>query len=111
MSLNIEIFVIHILILKVEARILINFSTKISIPTKYSNYNNIFLPKFVAKFLKNSNNNYGIKLKDSKQPLYSLIHSLKQIELKILKIYIKINLANKLIGPFKFLIGTLILFN
>ena len=73
---------------------MINFIIKISIPTEYSNYNNIFLSKFVVEFLKNSNSDYGIKLKDSKQLLYSPIHSLKQVELKTLKIYIKINLAN-----------------
>ena len=39
-------------------------------------------------------NNYAIKLKKSKQLLFRLIYSLELVELKILKIYIKINLAN-----------------
>ena len=39
-------------------------------------------------------NKYAIKLKKGKQPLFGPIYSLGPVELKLLKIYIKINLAN-----------------
>ena len=42
-------------------------------------------------------NNYVIKLEKDKQPLFGLIYSLELVELKTLKIYIKINLANSFI--------------
>ena len=42
-------------------------------------------------------NNYTIKLEKDKQPSFKFICSLKLIELKILKTYIEINLANNFI--------------
>ena len=42
-------------------------------------------------------NDYIIKLKKIKQLLFSLIYSLKPTDLKMLNIYIKINLANNFI--------------
>ena len=42
-------------------------------------------------------NDYAIKLKKSKQPLFRLIYSLGLVKLETLKIYIKSNLANGLI--------------
>lgn len=85
------------LALKVKMKILVNSLAIITILAKYSIYVDIFLIQFIIKFLKHNNNNYAIKLKKSKQLFYSLIYSLKPIELKILKIYIKISLANNLI--------------
>ena len=62
---------------------------------KYSNNSNIFLIKNVAKLPKNSGmNKYAIKLEKSKQLSFKSIYSLKLLELKIFKTYIKINLAN-----------------
>lgn len=55
-------------------------------------------------------NNYFIILINYKQLFYSPIYSLKMIELKILKIYIKINITNSFIKLFKLLANILILF-
>lgn len=44
-------------------------------------------------------NKHAIKLQDGKQPFYEPIYRLRLVELKILKIYIKINLANSFIWP------------
>ena len=56
-------------------------------------------------------NNYIIKLKKDKQPLFRLIYSLKLIKLKTLKTYIKINLVNNFIQFFKSFSRVFILFN
>lgn len=56
-------------------------------------------------------NNHAIKLEESKQPLFGSIYSLELIELEMLKTYIKINLANDFIRPFKSRAGAPILFN
>ena len=53
---------------------------------------------------------YAIELEDDKQPPYGPIYSLGPIELKTLKTYIKINLANNFIRPFKSPAGTLVLY-
>lgn len=55
-------------------------------------------------------NNYAINLIDDKLLLYRLIYSLKLVELKTLKIYIKNNLANGFIKPLKLSLIALILF-
>ena len=46
-------------------------------------------------------NKHVIKLEEGKQPSFRPINSLGLVELKTLKIYIKINLANGFIRPFK----------
>lgn len=56
-------------------------------------------------------NYYDIELVDVQQLLYKLIYSLKSVELEILKTYIKINLVNSFIRPFKLLGGTFIFFD
>ena len=71
----------------------------------------IFVLKFIGKFLIFNNSDFAIKLKKDKQLFYSLIYILKLIKIEILKAYIKINLANDFIWPFKSLIIILILFN
>ena len=65
---------------------------------EYSNYNNVFLVENTAElFNKTRINKHIIKLEDNKQPLFELIYSLQLVELEILKIYIKTNLANNFI--------------
>ena len=84
--------------------------TKVSI--EYSNYNNIFLVKYIAKFPENTRiNEYIIKQEEGKQSLFGFIYNLGLIELKTLKIYIKINLVNSFIQLFKSFIKAFILFN
>ena len=56
-------------------------------------------------------NNYIIKLKKGKQLFFNPIYSLRLVELKILKIYIKTNLTNIFIQLFKFLVKVFIFFN
>ena len=56
-------------------------------------------------------NNHAIELVDSQQPLYKSIYSLKLIELKTFKAYIKINLANKFIKLSKLFIDTSMFFD
>lgn len=73
--------------------------------TKYFDYTNIFLSEFIIELLEYTNiNNHVIKLENNKQPSYSLIYSPKPVRLEILKVYIKINLANSFIKSFKSLI-------
>ena len=56
-------------------------------------------------------NEHAIELEKSKQPLFGPIYSLGPIELETLKTYIKINLANGFIRPFKSSAGAPILFD
>ena len=82
------------------------------VPAKYSDYSNIFLAEYIAKLLeKTGMNEYVIELEKDKQPPFRPIYSLEPVELEILKIYIKINLANSFIRPSKSPIGAFILFN
>ena len=83
-----------------------------AILAKYSNYTIIFLAKNTMKLQKNIGiNEHTIKLKKDNQPIFEPIYSLNLIELKILKIYIKINLANNFIRLFKYPTGIPILFD
>ncbi len=84
----------------------------IEVPSKYIEFVNIFLPKLVVTLSKYMGiNNHVIKLIYNRQLPYGLIYSLSIVELKILKSYIKNNLANSFIRPFKSLAETPILFN
>ena len=56
-------------------------------------------------------NKHAIKVEEDKQPLFGPIYSLGPVELKTLKIYIKINLINSFIQPFKSSANAPILFN
>ena len=82
------------------------------VPAEYFNYSNIFSAENAAKLLKNTRIiKNAIKLKESKELFFGPIFSLGSIELKTLKTYIKIILANGFIQPFKSPIGAPILFN
>ena len=71
-----------------------------------------FLAENIIKFLKyTKTNNHIIKQEKDKQLVFSLIYSLGLIELETLKTYIKINLINSFIWPFKFLSRISIFFN
>ena len=56
-------------------------------------------------------NNHTIKLVDDRQPPYGFIYSLGPIKLETLKAYIKNNLTNGFIMPFKSHVGVPIFFN
>lgn len=64
---------------------------------KYLDYNNIFFLKFIVKFLEYNNNNFAIRLNNSKELSYSLICSLISIKIETLKTYLKINIVNNFI--------------
>lgn len=77
---------------------------------KYSDFTDVFLKKSTKVLVKQTKVNQNtIKLEKSKQPSYRPIYNLRLIELKILKIYIKTNLANSFIKSLKLLAKALIL--
>lgn len=63
-NLDAKAFVIYIAVLKIKTRV--KSLGKITISKKYLNYTNIFLFKFIIKFLEYNNNNYIINLKKIK---------------------------------------------
>ena len=68
----------------------------------YSDYNNVFLAENAAELLENTGiNEHAIELKEGKQPPFGPIYSLGLVELETLMTYIKTNLANGFIWPFK----------
>lgn len=84
----------------------------ITISKEYSDFANIFSEKLTAVLAKNTKINiYIINLEKKKQLLYELIYSLRLIELKTLKNYIKSDLANSFIQAFKSLFYVFILFD
>ena len=79
---------------------------------KYSNFANIFFLDLTFELPEHTRiNDHAIKLVDGQQPPYGPIYSLELVELKILKAYIEINLANGFIRSSKSLIGALIQFD
>ena len=79
--------------------------------TKYFDFSNVFSLDSAAELLAYGGiNNYSINLFQDKQLFYSLIYSLGPVELEMLKIYIKTNLANNFIRHSKLLTNTPILF-
>ena len=84
----------------------------IEIPAEYSDYSDIFLAENAAESLENTRiNKHAIELEEDKQPLFGPIYSLRPIELKTLKTYIKTNLANGFIRPSKSLARAPIFFD
>ena len=68
--------------------------------------------EYAAKLLEHIGmNDHAIELGEGKQPLFGSIYSLDPIKLETLKTYIKTNLANSFIWPFKSLARALILFD
>ena len=82
------------------------------VPAEYSDYSNIFLAENVTKLPENIGiNEHAIELEEIKQPPFGSIYSLGQVELEMLKTYIKTNLANGFIRPSKFPVGASIFFD
>ena len=94
-----------------KAQIALLVAEKVQFPIEYSDFLDVFLEE-KALILPEATefNQHAIKLQEGQQPLYELIYSLGLIELEILKIYIKTNLANSFIWPLKSPAGILILF-
>ena len=79
---------------------------------RYADFADDFSSKLAAKLPEHTRiNDHVIELVDDQQPLYGPIYSLKPVELKILKTYIKNNLANNFIRPSKSPAGVFILLN
>ena len=82
------------------------------ISTKYSDFIDVFSPKLALELPKHIGiNDYTIKLVNDWQPSYGPIYSLRSIELKTLKTYIKTNLVNSFIRFSKSLARALIFFD
>lgn len=97
---------------QIQVRALIFDKTFIAISTEYSNYNNVFSRKNAAKLLEYIEiNNHAIKLEESKQLPFGPIYSLRLVDLKTLKTYIKTNLGNNFIQPSTSLTSAPILFD
>ena len=120
-----EIFVVHVASLespsqegdvhpscRAQIAVLVANEIPISIPTKYSDFTDIFSSELVSKLLEYTEiNNHAIKLVDDWQPSYGPIYSLGLVELETLKTYIETKLANSFIRPSKSPAGAFILFN
>ena len=86
-------------------------SKETGISTEYSDFSDVFSSDTVTELLEhNGINNHPINLLHDKQPLYGPIYSLGPVKLKMLKTYIKANLASGFIRPSKSPSGALILF-
>ena len=84
---------------------------KVTVPTKYSDFADVFLEKSANVLLKQTGaNEHVIKLEKGKQPPYRPIYSLEPVELNTFKTYIETNLANGFIRASKSPAGALILF-
>ena len=82
------------------------------VPAKYSDYSDVFSAENAAELPENIGiNEHAIKLEEDKQPPFGPIYSLGPVELETLKTYIKTNLANGFIRPFKSPAGAPILFD
>ena len=84
---------------------------KVTIPSEYADYTNVFSPNSAAELLKLTGiNDHPIDLTDDKQPPYSPIYSLRPVKFEMLKTYIETNLANGFIRPSMSPAGASILF-
>ena len=115
---HIKVFVIHVtyfLIIGIhpayKVQIALLVAKKVKILTKYSDFSDIFLRKKTMILLKTTESNQeNIKMQKDLILSYRLIYSLGLIELKKLKTYIEINLANNFIQFLKLSIDAFILF-
>ena len=97
---------------QVQVRALLFNKALTEVPVEYSDYSIVFSAENAAELPKNTEmNEHTIKLEEGKQLLFGPIYSLRPVELETLKTYIKTNLANGFIYPFKFPVKAPILFN
>ena len=119
-----ETFVIHVAALNVDPSDKIHLSkraqiaylkadeTPTKVPSEYTDFTDVFSPKLAAKLSKHMKiNDYAIKLIDDWKPSYDSIYSISFVKSKILKAYIKNNLANSFIRLSKFLAKAFIFFD
>ena len=94
-SLSLNLMSIHI---AQKAQIALLVVKKVKISNKYLDLSDVFLKKKILILLEIIElNQHAIELQKDQQSLYRSIHSLGSIKLKILKKYIKSNLASDFI--------------
>lgn len=82
------------------------------VSNKYTEFVDVFLPKLAMELFEYMEiNNFAIDLENNWQFFYNHMYSLDSVELETLKTYIKNNLANGFIIPFKSSIRTPMLFD
>ena len=82
------------------------------VPAEYLDFADVFSPDLASELPKHTEiNDHAIELINGQQPSYKPIYSLGPVKLDILKTYIKTNLANRFIRPFKSPAGAPILFD
>ena len=85
-----------------KAQLALLLAKKVTVPTNYLDFADIFLEKSVNVLPERTGaNKYAIKLEEGKQLPYGPIYSLVPVELKTLKTYIKTNLSNSFIQASK----------
>ena len=123
LNVNSEMFVVHMAIREREempvhskkqaqVEVLLFDEAPTKVPAEYSNYSNVFSAENAAELPENTRiNEHAIELEEGKQPPFGPIYSLGPVELETLKTYIKTNLANSFIRPFKSSAGAPIFFD
>ena len=85
---------------------------EVKIPDEYSDFSDVFIKEKALVLLEHTElNEHAIDLEDGKQLRYGPIYSLRPVELKTLKIYIKTHLKTGFIRPSKSPAGAPILFD
>lgn len=119
LNINNKIFVVYIVPLTKRTIILTNSSCKVKVTLltsmeiyiKYFDFLKIYSSDSLVELLEYIRiNDHIINLLNDKQLFYGLIYSIELVELQILKIYIKTNLASDFIKSSKYPATTLILF-
>ena len=94
-----------------KAQLALLLTKKVTVPTEYSDFADVFLEKSANILLAQTGaNEHAIKPEEDKQPPYGPIYILGPVELEIPKTYIETNLANGFIWASKALVAALILF-
>ena len=115
---NVEAFIVYVsslgskisIYLARKAQLALLQTKKVTVPTEYLDFTDIFSEKSANVFFEQTGaNEYAIELEEGKQPPYGPIYSLRTLEFETIKTYIKINLANGLIWAPKSPVGAAIL--
>ena len=94
-----------------QAQVALLISEETGIPAEYSDFSNFFSSHSAAELPEQTRiNDHRIDLLDDKQSPYSLIYSLRPLQLEMLKTYIEANLASCFIRPSKSSADALILY-
>ena len=116
---NFEAFVMHISSLGLRmtihlaraAQLPLLLVKKVTMPTEYSDFADVFLEKSANVLPEQTKaNKHTIKLEKDTQPPYGLIYNLRPVKLETFKTYINTNLANGFIQALKSPVGAPILF-